>query len=782
MSSKLCLGGLLAILTLMFRRLTEIILVIKWPLILALLLITCVTGASISHLSIDPTVESLFIKHSPAYQYYREFREKYGSDQLVVVAMATSDVFTYDHFYTLKSLTEEVQGLDMVERAISLSNALDIRHKFMGVKVEAAAKGVLEGERTLKNFREDVLSNELFLNNLVSPDGNVASILIYLKPETKGNRGATDFVRSLRASLDRETRHGVDFYLAGAPVEQYDFVDLIRKDQFTFVPMIGLLLFAATFLIYRSWACTFVAMSILFMTLVWTLGTIALLGQPLNLVTSLLAPVIMIIAVVNAIHLMNLFFEIRPHHSSVRKTVVLTMEQLGVPCFLSHFTTIIGFCSLIFNSIPAIRSFGIFAALGTLYSYLVETLLTPVLLPMLPYRPVKSSEEEGRFFNRVIVVFLERLEFRWKWLIMGLAVSVLAVSLFGISLLEVDTNIVKQMNPKSKLAESTRFIDDNLTGVYTLAFVFSRKDGEPLTDLDTLVRLDQFKDYMESMPEITKVNSILSVLKKIHSAREDSKAAYTLAEDQGDLDRYFRGLSDSEDPEVWKLVSRDFRSVTLHAQMKAVGTKEGALVEERARQYIAEFLARDFQVTLTGNVVLLGHMAKNIVISQMRSFGFAFAAILFLIALIFRSISMGLLAAIPNLLPICAIYGLMGLLGIELSTSTAMISSIVLGLVVDASIHFLHRFRMEFNIRYHYLQALHHTFRNVGQAMVVSTLILMIGFASSGLAQFRPTIHFGILTSVTIFFALICTLLLLPVFLISTKPFGPHRLFQKPKV
>ena len=157
----------------------------------------------------------------------------------------------------------------------------------------------------------------------------------------------------------------------------------------------------------------------------------------------------------------------------------------------------------------------------------------------------------------------------------------------------------------------------------------------------------------------------------------------------------------------------------------------------------------------------------------------AFAAILILIIIFFRSVRVGLLASIPNLLPIILVYGMMGFFKIELSMPTAMISGIVLGLVVDQAIHFINRFKMEFKKRRNYLQALHHTYRYVGASLITSNMILCIGFASSIFASFRPTVHFGVLTALTIFIALFCTLIIMPVFLVWMKPFGRPSLFRK---
>lgn len=764
----------------MFRRLAEFVFRFKWPLLLILLIVTMVMAERVRKLQIDPSIETLFVKNSPEYQYYREFSEKFGSDYMIAVAMQTPDLFTVKTLNQLFDLTKQIGEFNQVERVVSLANASDIRHKFLGIKiVPALPDDVYENQKDARRLKESIVKNELYSNNLVSQDGKVANILIYLKPGGKHRESNGVFIKELRSLLGayEKIHRDIKFYIAGSPIEQYDFIQMIRRDQFVFIPIITLLLIIATWLIYRSFACMILAMSLVFMTLIWSLGSIVLFGDELNLVTSLLAPVVMINAVVNAIHLINLFLEVRPHHRSLKDAVVITMSELGAACFLTQMTTVIGFASLIWSPVPAIRSFGIFASLGTFYAYVVELLLTPILLPILPYREPVDSFNEKHFFNRFVVGFLEKLEFRWKWWILGIVVIVTALSVVGIRKLQVDTSLIKQMRPDTPLAVSTRFIDDNLTGVYQLGFVLERKDKQSIVDFETLDRVDQFKTYLEEKPEIVKVNSITTLIKKINEAREDNAEGYVIPDNKEKLKTYFEGVTKSDNPEIWKLISPDLKQIRLEGRMKSVGTREGALVEADVRSYLNRELGDDFEYHLTGNVVLLGKMAEDLVRNQVKGFSLAFFSILVIISIIFRSLKMGLLAAIPNILPILATYGLMGFMGIELSSPTAMISSIVLGMVVDASIHFLHRFKMEFEHRHLYLPALHHTFRNIGQSLIVSTLILCAGFGSSIFASFKPTVYLGVFTSLSMFLALICTLVVLPVCLVMIRPFGKQKLF-----
>lgn len=178
----------------MLRKFAELILAFRWPLSLAALLFTFISGIIATRLRIDPTVETLFIKDSPEYQYYREHRERYGSDHLVVSAMSTLGLFTPENLKKLNILTEVLESFPQVERVMSLSNVMDVKHKFFGVKVVPALEGALDGGRSMQEISKDILSNELYLNNLVSKDGKTANLAIRLNPSAKGTSG--DFIEN----------------------------------------------------------------------------------------------------------------------------------------------------------------------------------------------------------------------------------------------------------------------------------------------------------------------------------------------------------------------------------------------------------------------------------------------------------------------------------------------------------------------------------------------------------------------------------------------------------
>jgi hypothetical protein len=761
-----------------FGKVGELIHLFRWPLLIVLVLGTVFLAASVPTLKIDPSTETLLAKNTPEYRFYRDFRNHFGSDNLIAIAIETPDYWTLRNLRRTQALTELLSRDGRVDRVVSLTNALDIKHRLFGVKVEPAIAGVLEREKTVETFRQEVLANPLFQGNLVSRDGSVAALLVRLKMKPKEGDFLAGYVGDLRKLLQGFPWPGARFHVAGSPVEQYDLIDSLRRDQMVFIPVILAFLILATFFIYRNFPSVVIAMSVVLVTLVWTFGTIALTGRSLNLINSLLAPVVMIISVTNAIYLINLFSELRHHHPTVRESISLTVAHLGIPCLLTEATIAAGFLSLLLSPVPAVQSFGVFAALGAVYSYVIAMILTPMLLPLLPFQDRMKVEAERHIFNQAVIFYLEKLEFSLKWFILGGAALLLALSIFGIRSIRIDTNLVRDLPPKSPLAEATRFMDERLAGVYSLGLGAERRDGGTVGTVEALQKIDALAQFLEAQPEITKVNSLATLVKKVHQARTGSEAGFRIPDEDGVVQDYLEKMAESDNPDFWSFLSRDFRHTRLEARMKAVGTEKAQVLEDRIWDYVEKNFGSEYAVRVTGNVVLLGQMSQQLVSNQVESLGVAFFIILGLIALFFRSWKMALLAAIPNLIPIVSLYGLMGFLKIELSTPTAMISSVVLGLVVDASIQFLYRFRYEFERRQNYLQALHHTYRNIGQAMVVTTLILVFGFASSVLASFRPTLYFGLLTGVAILFSLICTLVLLPLALVLIKPFGRPSIFS----
>ena len=236
----------------MFERLSRATVYFRWPLFIIFVGVTVFFARQMPGLVIDPTMDSLFIKNSPEFQYYADYRARYGSDQMVVIAMATPDLFTQARLSKLEDLSKAVSEFREVEHVYSLASVMDLKHKFLGVEMVPAIDSAMTGYRKMSDLKKDILANELYVKNLVSADGKHATILIYLKPELARSGLDRDFVGKLQDTLKHYQSRDVQFFLAGAPVEQVDFINMINRDQFVFVPLIVLLLMISIYLIYQS--------------------------------------------------------------------------------------------------------------------------------------------------------------------------------------------------------------------------------------------------------------------------------------------------------------------------------------------------------------------------------------------------------------------------------------------------------------------------------------------------------------------------------------------------
>ena len=196
----------------MFRRFAEFVLILKWPLLLVISLVTAITGGAALRLQIDPSTETLFVKNTPEYKYYREYSDQYGSDQMIAVAVNTPEFFTLSNLKKLKKLTDEIGSYGQVERVLSLANAMNMKHKFMGLKVVPALEAYFEGKEEIEDLKQEILGSELFRNNLISADGKTAILLIHLKSSQKDRGSAGTFIDQLRKHLASYERPNLKFY------------------------------------------------------------------------------------------------------------------------------------------------------------------------------------------------------------------------------------------------------------------------------------------------------------------------------------------------------------------------------------------------------------------------------------------------------------------------------------------------------------------------------------------------------------------------------------------
>ncbi|HEV8374935.1 MAG TPA: MMPL family transporter, partial [Candidatus Polarisedimenticolia bacterium] len=629
---------------------------------------------------------------------------------------------------------------------------------------------VRQGEWRPEELGRRLASHPLFGSLIVSEDGESAAVLIDV--ERSGGRadyraGLVRQVRALAARLGR----GMEVHVAGIPVEKVDVAEYVRRDQRIFIPLVFGLLALFTLFLYRHPSGMLIPIGVVTLSLLWTLGLYGAAGRSLNPVTALITPVILVVSVAESIHLLNHHLAGRAEGLVRRQALEQAFRHSRVPSFNASFTTAIGFGTLVTLPYPAIRDFGLFTAAGVMISYLLTMTLAPLLIDLLPDFPPRVTTT---FRPGPIEGFLRKITratSRHLALATVSSVAILGLALLGIFRIRTETDLLHSLRPDSPLSRATEFIDHHLTGVNSLEILVR---GASWEDPNALAVLARFEDSVRAMPGVRKVTGYPDLIARVNRALHQGDDAFGRLpegpDSRSELEEIRELLKEQAGGEMARFVSADGRTLRVATRVTALNTSASQKLLARIRGAAAE--SGLGSLSLTGNFAVLSDMSTTLVRNQLRGLVPALAVILTAMAVQFRSLRLALIGAIPTGAPVLMTYGLMGWIGIPLSVPTAMIASIALGMTDDNTIHLLDRFRGEFRKDGDYEIALEAMMDSSGRAVLFSTVTVAAGFCVGAFSSFRPSVHFAVLTGLTLVLGLLCELILLPLTLVLFQPLG----------
>jgi len=466
----------------------------------------------------------------------------------------------------------------------------------------------------------------------------------------------------------------------------------------------------------------------------------------------------MVLSVSTSVHLYENWLSRAGANPDANGAIESTVRELRRPCFFTSLTTALGMLSLVVSDTPAVRLFGAFTALGVMISLGVSLTLVPVGLSFLS-RPAAPRRARGAALE-IFLRFAARSSMQHPIAILVGAGLLTLLGCAGIARIQSNTDLVWFLKSDEPLFRDSMFIDEHLAGIHTLEFVLSRRDGGSLASLDAVTRLARLREALLAHPEVGGVQSVLSLLSAIQRAETNGTGWQLPADPEALLYAFDLLESAGDDALVRRMIDPAFRHARVRAQIHSIGSAAAAPLEDRILDEARAIFGADYALSVTGAFHQMTRDSNRLVETQLESFSLAFVLVILAIGAMFRSLRLMAISIIPNVIPIVWTGGLMGFCGIELSTGTTMIASVVLGLAVDDTIHYLTRFRREHarGVR----AAVQATTTGTGRALVISSTVLVIGFWVGALGSFKPTIYFSLLTGITMISALLCDLLVLP--------------------
>jgi hypothetical protein len=629
--------------------------------------------------------------------------------------------------------------------------------------------------------RRRALRDDLLRGDLVSESGTVTALVVsFDEDRIDAVRGGV--IQQIHDLVDPALPEGVRAYYNGSLEISETYNRITLDNQLKFTPPILLFTILAIYAAFRSWRKTLLAMFAILMSIFWTLGLYSLMGFSYNVLTSMLIPLVVVLAIADDVHIMQRWDESRRRLSD-EAAFKETVAHLATPLFGASVTTALGMLSLATSSVVAVRSFGIGSAVGIMVDFAISLVLVPTLLTY-----VKASSKVPPHEQYLVEPLrrVARIACAHPARVLTISLAIGAVAALGILRLRVDTNHINFFAGSHPLGQSARVIDRELSGVYSFQLML---EGPPdsLNTPDALQRMDRLQNELRRLDHVRKVTSVADYVKRINKALNDGREEANVIPSDGPTiaqELFVFTLGGEGRHELERVVASDYSRAQINVKLQSMSSDLVLEhVEQADRMAKQAFAGTGISVLTTGSGRLFSTLDHYLVDSQLSSFGTAFVTVFGVIFLVFRSWRFGALTIVPNVLPVLAVLGVMGYLDISMNIATVMVASVALGVVDDDTIHFINRYRREVSDGASTDEAIEAATVNEGRASLTTAVINSCGFAVLFLSEYKPTAWFGGLLALTMAVAFLAEVFILPpIIKLLPRVFGAPALRRGPAV
>lgn len=731
---------------------------LRWVLAFAVLGVTAAALPLSLQLETDPSNEAVF-ERGEAMKEYDFFRETFGSDHFIVIGIEKTPILQKELLFSMKNLQENLLARPQIKEIQSVLNLPRVERKLTQINSYEAAELYLSGKESLEEFSQFLTQNPEMVSPFLNQKEQFAAMVVSLDDGLRAHERSA-MIQEVKEEA-RKTLKDTQVYFSGTAVEQDAFIAKLQHDHDFFVPVTLAVIFVLLAFFQRSVLALFYPASVILATMMTTEAAMTLSGTALNVMTTLVAPVVLIVSVGDVVHIQSHTRHLASETHAERLLDAL-FKSLWMPCLLTTLTTMAGFLSLLMSKIPAVREFGLFAALGTGLALVWTFALAPVFFT-LRLKKIQSSNVGGWWKLQVQKLSGVTLQLRHVILISGLIVF--ALSLAGLHRTQVETDILGAFQPQDTFRQDTETIHQKLGGVYPLELVLKAPAAGLLSDASQLEGLLNLKQSLALLPGVSQATYLTDVLLSIDRSIQKKDVSHAELVQSKYLDRYLSEMTVKNDAKMKSRANSDLSLTRMSLFLTLSSTAAVEQLSAEIQNKAEALLPAGWSYFVTGQTYLLARMSQGLVAGEIKSVLAALAAIWILLTIFFRSLKAGVVSLFVNLVPLTFVFALMPALGIKLNTATAMIGAVAVGLIVDSTIHVLFRFYESGSMLPHQ-QRVEHVMNYCAQPMVAASIILAAGFSVTLFGSIRPTVEFGVLMVLAIISALAANLFLLPAVLL----------------
>lgn len=692
-------------------------------------------------LQIDPSLERLLPDDDEGQAVFQRLQAAFGDSDRLLLAVKLPSVLSAEGLASIERATSALLAVPGVDDVLSLATAPNLLADAQSLDVSTFSRLAVEQPETIPGMAAQIESNPLYAGSLLTDDDRLAAFVISLEGVDAETFRRTDMAAVLRAAARVEGVEAV--WLTGAVVIQAATTDALLHTLGFTLPAIFILIVLMLAAAFRCLRATLVATMTICISLLWTLALMVGFQLPLNLVTSIVPPLILTLALSYAVHVLAEFFS--PNPADDRGRLLRVLRRASLPLLLCGATTAAGFLALGLSPLPAVRQFAGLASAGVVIAILLMLTFLPVMLEIAgcaAHGPLPGTAMWTRLAER-----LARFDVRYRSIIIGLSVVAMVVAGLFATRIRSGADYIGNFSPESEVRADFETLNTAFNGATMVSILIETYVNDALTQPELLRQIDELQRWLRSQPEVGAAVSYVDHLKVLNQSLNEGDPAYFRIPDSAAAAKQILVFGGSE--ALKRAVDAGFRSAVVSIRLNVDDSIAIADFVQRTEARLAQ-LPRPLDAALTGTPVIATRTVEVLASGQWQSMGVALLVILLMLSVLFNSLRAAALALLPNLAPIVTYFGLLGLTGVSLNPTTSLIACIVLGIAVDDTIHFLTRFnhdaRASGSEQKAVASALGHTVRPV----TLTSIALILGFLVFTGSELRNQVQFGWLSALTL--------------------------------
>ena len=741
-----------------WTRVSRIILKNRYLILILIAIATAFLVSQMKHMRFSYTEANLLPEDHEVNIQYNKFLDIFGEEgNLILLAIKDSTVFTPAKFNAWNSLAKSFDSLSEVEFTLSIADVKKLKKDTKNRKfvLESIYTEELTSQKTIDAVKKELFEKLPFYDNLLyNKETGTIQTAIYINKEIVNTPVRKAFVfKKLIPIIDAfEKETNLDVRVSGMPyirtINAQNIIDEIQLFVLGALLITGIIFF----FFFRSYRATFITLLVVTIGVTWAFGFIGLFGYEITVLTALIPPLIIVIGVPNAVFLINKYQQEIKLHGQQAKALQRVISKIGNATLMTNITTASGFATFVFVKSQLLREFGILASVNILSIFVLALLIIPILYSFM--EPPKKKH-------------LNHLERKW----MENVVNVIILGIIGLYQIRVSGSLIEDMPKTKAFYKDIKFFEKEFGGIMPLEILIDTKKEKGVMKLSTLKRMDKINEVIESFPELSRPVSVVNLVKYSKQAFYKGNPKYyqlPTSQEQSYIFEYTKN-SDGNSDMLNNFVDSTGQYARITTFMKDVGTDKMNDIQERLQQVVKkEFPEERYNVSFTGKALVFLKGTNYLIGNLVFSLSLAIFLIALFMAWMFRSFKMILISIIPNMLPLLITAGLMGFFEIPIKPSTILVFSIAFGISVDDTIHFLAKYRQELMANnWKIRRSVYAALRETGVSMFYTSIVLFFGFLVFTVSSFGGTIALGGLVSITLLFAMVSNLLLLPSLLLT---------------